>query len=396
MLSSAAVIALAGTALGIEPTLQPVTHGATVHASSATPVQVDAHGRVISWGETIQLDGNAERGMCEEGLPVFDSIGLADTDGDGHYSDPVCGDVCGLTSPSSRWNYGGATPFQGFAVDFTTSPAPGRLLSELTVPGVIGRCDGSQAEQFQIFVSVYDDIDTTGAGYDTDGDTIADSPFPPDDLDGNGVPDAFLGGVVLSYSPVPDFAGGYSLFLASGLESFEIELPADGVGAVRIMYISGFSDQDGDTIPESPEPFELASPLLWGPTNSVPGCPFTGPANSSSGNVWALGYDVCLDEPSTSPDPYTFVFESLVGLVPCPDLLMPSFALYGTCPTGRLCADQNNDGLLLPTDFTAWIANFNANDPIADVNQDNAVTPTDFTAWVGAFNQGINGPICNP
>jgi hypothetical protein len=65
-------------------------------------------------------------------------------------------------------------------------------------------------------------------------------------------------------------------------------------------------------------------------------------------------------------------------------------------PGTRLCADQNEDGQVTPTDFTAWIANFNANDLRADTNQDGLVTPTDFTAWIAAFNQGINGPICSP
>ncbi|HED52698.1 MAG TPA: hypothetical protein ENJ00_00650 [Phycisphaerales bacterium] len=64
-------------------------------------------------------------------------------------------------------------------------------------------------------------------------------------------------------------------------------------------------------------------------------------------------------------------------------------------PAGRLCADQNNDGLITPTDFTAWIGNYNTNNLVADVNQDGSVTPTDFTAWIGAFNLGLNGPICS-
>jgi hypothetical protein len=64
--------------------------------------------------------------------------------------------------------------------------------------------------------------------------------------------------------------------------------------------------------------------------------------------------------------------------------------------TGRLCADQNLDGLVAPNDFTAWIANFNTLNLLADVNQDGMVAPNDFTAWIAAFNQGANGPLCNP
>ncbi|GAB5496071.1 MAG: hypothetical protein Phyf2KO_11510 [Phycisphaerales bacterium] len=63
---------------------------------------------------------------------------------------------------------------------------------------------------------------------------------------------------------------------------------------------------------------------------------------------------------------------------------------------GGPCADQNSDGMVTPTDFTAWIANFNANNPDADVNRDGSVTPTDFTAWINAFNNGIaSGVTCN-
>lgn len=49
-------------------------------------------------------------------------------------------------------------------------------------------------------------------------------------------------------------------------------------------------------------------------------------------------------------------------------------------------ADQNNDGVVTPTDFTAWVNNFNTMNSTADVNRDGAVTPTDFTAWISAFN----------
>jgi hypothetical protein len=65
-------------------------------------------------------------------------------------------------------------------------------------------------------------------------------------------------------------------------------------------------------------------------------------------------------------------------------------------PSGRLCADQNNDGLVLPNDFSSWIGNFNAGDLRADVNQDGAVLPNDFSSWISAFNQGMSGPTCNP
>lgn len=48
--------------------------------------------------------------------------------------------------------------------------------------------------------------------------------------------------------------------------------------------------------------------------------------------------------------------------------------------------DQNNDGLVTPSDFSAWIANFNTSNPLADVNQDGSISPADFSAWIAAFN----------
>ena len=63
---------------------------------------------------------------------------------------------------------------------------------------------------------------------------------------------------------------------------------------------------------------------------------------------------------------------------------------------GRLCADQNGDGLVSPADFNAWILNFNSGSLIADTNGDGLVSPADFNAWILAFNQGVNGPTCTP
>ena len=53
----------------------------------------------------------------------------------------------------------------------------------------------------------------------------------------------------------------------------------------------------------------------------------------------------------------------------------------------RCRADINLDGTVAPADFTAWLAAFNINDPLADVNLDGAISPADFTAWLGFFSQ---------
>lgn len=51
-------------------------------------------------------------------------------------------------------------------------------------------------------------------------------------------------------------------------------------------------------------------------------------------------------------------------------------------------ADVNGDGMVTPTDFTAWIAAFNSSAPECDQNSDGSCTPTDFTAWIANFNAG--------
>ncbi|PHQ82759.1 MAG: hypothetical protein COB69_00815 [Phycisphaera sp.] len=53
-------------------------------------------------------------------------------------------------------------------------------------------------------------------------------------------------------------------------------------------------------------------------------------------------------------------------------------------------ADVNGDGMVTPTDFTAWINAFNNNLPECDQNSDGNCTPTDFTAWIANFNIGCS------
>lgn len=54
-------------------------------------------------------------------------------------------------------------------------------------------------------------------------------------------------------------------------------------------------------------------------------------------------------------------------------------------------ADVNNDGLINPGDFTAWINAYNTNTLGCDQNGDSACTPADFTAWINNYNSGCRG-----
>ena len=54
----------------------------------------------------------------------------------------------------------------------------------------------------------------------------------------------------------------------------------------------------------------------------------------------------------------------------------------------RCIADVNLDGAVDPSDFSAWIAAFNAGSVLADQNLDGNVSPADFSAWIANFNAG--------
>jgi hypothetical protein len=56
--------------------------------------------------------------------------------------------------------------------------------------------------------------------------------------------------------------------------------------------------------------------------------------------------------------------------------------------TNDCIADTNNDGVLSPADFSAWVAAFNTMSAACDQNNDGSCTPADFSAWVANFNAG--------
>lgn len=51
-------------------------------------------------------------------------------------------------------------------------------------------------------------------------------------------------------------------------------------------------------------------------------------------------------------------------------------------------ADINDDELVSPADFSAWIDAFQHGDFAADQNRDRQLTPADFSAWIANFNLG--------
>ena len=51
-------------------------------------------------------------------------------------------------------------------------------------------------------------------------------------------------------------------------------------------------------------------------------------------------------------------------------------------------ADVNRDGVVTPSDFSAWVSAYNDADELADTNLDGVTDSKDFSAWVSAFNSG--------
>ncbi len=84
---------------------------------------------------------------------------------------------------------------------------------------------------------------------------------------------------------------------------------------------------------------------------------------------------------SVSVLPFRFGDSSSTGTVFYDDLSLEQ----GSEPC---LADVNGDGMVTPTDFTAWVGAFNSNAPECDQNGDGACTPTDFSAWIGNYNAG--------
>ena len=79
------------------------------------------------------------------------------------------------------------------------------------------------------------------------------------------------------------------------------------------------------------------------------------------------------------------------GLRPVTDIASGlAIELIGEMNAPECLADVNQDGVLSPTDFSAWIAAYNTGDLRADQNQDGSITPTDFSAWIANFNAGCD------
>ncbi|MEO0632420.1 MAG: hypothetical protein AAFY46_17080, partial [Planctomycetota bacterium] len=292
------------------------------------------------------------------------------------------------------------------------------------LPVLFPACDPSAAEPLIVISTIYDSPLT---GFDTDGDGQIDSPYSRTDADGDGILDEFAAGVIVTFANVDtdgdgqpdvlDVQGGGNFTLSAvdlndGIVSFgsyptgDADGDGDPDGGLEIFFAGGEGpDTDGDGFGDSGPIFNQFLPsslspslFYWGtPDVDNSGCAagFGITEGSSSGLLWAQTRDQCAPgTPDTSNiwDPATDLTD-LTGLVPCPDPLTPSLVLRGVGVIERFpCADTNQNAVLDPGDFNAWVIAFNTQGFGCDQNGDDLCDPSDFNAWVVNFNSGAPCP----
>ena len=373
-------------------------------------------------GERIEVNptnGSENAGRAIE--YVYDSIGLgADTDGDG-FPEVICGQECEgggnpAFGPSSRFVFTTVIA-QVHTDDYSMPAAAGGAFYDGGIFAMDQRGDCVLgAENLLVVINFFESQDTTGTGFDNDGDGQNDAPYDVT---------TFTGGIIFDYGLVPPPAGYYTL-LADGAAVLEVPLPntdLDGdastvEGTWEVIFASDFIDTDGDGFGDVLVPSTNTVMALGGTdadSADTAGCRAAnsvGAGGTTTPGFWAEGENFC-------GDPLVFPPWSDGGLFPAVDGLFDPFVDFfdvgggpNGCPTqlswaigiaadvggtpARLCADTNLNGVVEPGDFGAWVAAFNASDLIADANQNGAVDPGDFGAWVSAFNLGAAGPTCTP
>ncbi len=180
-------------------------------------------------------------------------------------------------------------------------------------------------------------------------------------------------------------------FLANGALGFEtggllqISLDNSNVGGVEAT--PGGATSDACNVTTGIEITIDLDELGWDGTSDIK---IAGGLANGDGSFWSNQVLGGLDNEAELGEPRDIDFEMLPGtqFVTVGDM--------GDCPSQRLCADTNNNGIVEPGDFNAWIIQFNTQGPFCDQNNNMICEPGDFNAWIINFNAGANGPTCNP
>ncbi|MGP1272466.1 MAG: hypothetical protein ACTS22_03960 [Phycisphaerales bacterium] len=193
--------------------------------------------------------------------------------------------------------------------------------------------------------------------------------------------------------PMGNDSGIFQALPASAGESWTASAqvyndPGDPIGTGNVAVLSlVFRDAGGNVLSDNPvTAADSTTPVgVWAPVSSTA----TAPANTATAEI-VLVYSQAGPSADLNGDGSIGAGDEPAGLVRWDDASLEQGG------TARLCADVNQNGLVEPGDFTAWVAAFNAGDLLADSNQNQAVEPGDFTAWVNAYNLGAAGPTCTP
>ncbi|MEO0632468.1 MAG: GC-type dockerin domain-anchored protein, partial [Planctomycetota bacterium] len=269
------------------------------------------------------------------------------------------------------------------------------------------------------------------------------------DTDGDGLLDQFAGGVIVTFANIDtdgdpnngneildaDTNGYYVLFAEEltaataggplGVEDFG-DLPnidPDGDGNYEgtfELFVAGSEgpDTDGDGNGDSGDIFNQffvsgnnAQIMIWGPNgNDTNACATSSVVNDiSEAIIWGQGQTQCdpadpngggtgFSDGASDGGVVNNIWDPSIdvtdfsGLVACPDPTAWAVTIQGEGGATGPCADTNENGVVDPGDFNAWVIAFNAQSPLCDQNGDGLCDPSDFNAWVINFNSGAPCP----
>lgn len=222
-----------------------------------------------------------------------------------------------------------------------------------------------------------------------DGDNFGWAVAGVGDVDGDLVPDIAIGAPLYDG---PGIANAGRVYLVSGVTGDAIHsFTGEGVSDKLGLRVASAGDVDGDgsadvlsgawfwDVGDDPSDNRGRAWIWSGQTGDVL-CSFTGEvADDHLGRYIAGGDDVNGDG---TPD-------VLIAARDSDSVATDAGRAYVFLLQSAVCvADVNGDGVLTPSDFTAWIAAFNTSSPACDQNGDGLCAPTDFSAWISNFNAG--------
>lgn len=158
----------------------------------------------------------------------------------------------------------------------------------------------------------------------------------------------------------------------------------------RLTFLSGYGfgmSPDGIFIALLAAP-DLETPVFYGEAGHVILVASQGlyPPLNSEGTM--LPYELVVETPEVLPPEFQdqYLAIAFIGSDGLPQMCYDEFVL--TAESLDCIADVNGDGMVSPTDFSAWINAYNNDLPECDQNNDGVCTQTDFSAWVSNFNAG--------